>query len=51
MQGHESGTFSDLRNRRFVPGERLLDDQGNHRLVIAIIDEKLLRMEVSRPLW
>lgn len=50
VQGHAVGSFTDLRNRRFAPGERLLDDQGNRRLVVAIIDEKALRMEVSRPL-
>jgi len=50
VQGREAGSFTDLRNRRFVPGERLIDDQGNRRLVVAILDDTALCMEVSRPL-
>ncbi len=50
VRGHEAGSFTDLRNRRFSPGERLLDDQGNRRLIIVVIDDRALRLEVSQPL-
>lgn len=46
----ESGSFTDLRRRNFNPGERLLDDQGHRRVVVAVLDAKELRLSVSRPL-
>lgn len=48
--GAEAGSFTDLHRRVFHPGERLIDDQGNRRVVVAVIDESSLRLGVSAPL-
>jgi hypothetical protein len=48
--GSEAGSFTDLRRRNFNPGERLLDDQGHRRVVVAVLDAQHLQLSVSRPL-
>lgn len=48
--GSEAGSFTDLHRRTFHPGERLIDDQGNRRVVVSILDLQDLRLGVSAPL-
>lgn len=50
VNGADAGTFTDLRRRNFNPGERLIDDQGHRRLVIAVLDHTKLRLGVSPAL-